>query len=351
MDEATDRLDRLLVSPDATLREAMYAIDRGEYEIALMVERDRTLRGVVTDGDVRRALLAGRSLDDPALPHASLTPLTVDPSAPRANVLDLMRARGISQVPVVDGDHRLVGIHKMRELLGSVDRANWALIMAGGRGQRLGSITEEVPKPMLPVAGRPLLERIVLHLVGHGLRRIFLSVNYLADVIHDHFGDGSDFGCRIEYIEEDEPLGTAGSLALLRDVAGVPSAPVLVMNGDVVTQFSVGDLLDDHVSTGAAATVAAHEHLYQVPYGVLDLTADGRVSQIIEKPRASWHVNAGIYVLDPDVFADLRLEPADMTEMLTDLLARGRPVGVWLLDGDWIDVGHPSQLRAARGHM
>lgn len=344
-------LDGLSVPPDSTLLEVMGAIDRGSAEIALVVDGAGCLVGTVTDGDVRRALLAGASVTSSVSPHVSTDPVTVSPDVDRAHVLDLMQAHQIGQVPVVDEDGSVVGLHLLRSVLGADRRPNWAVIAAGGRGSRLRPMTESIPKPMVPVAGRPLLERIILHLVGNGVREIVLAVNYRADVIEDHFGDGADMGCRIRYLREtpELPLGTAGCLAAVRELDGGPTDPVLVMNGDLIVDFAVGDLLDAHHESGAVITVAAAKHTHQVPFGVLDI-AGGVVTAVVEKPTVAWSVNAGVYVLDPSVLA--RVPEGTRTEMPTvieDAIGRGELVSAWQLQKDWIDVGRPEDLQRARG--
>ena len=218
--------------------------------------------------------------------------------------------------------------------------------MAGGRGQRLRPLTDTIPKPMLKVAGRPILERIILHLVGFGIRRIFISVNYLSDLIEQHFRDGAAHGCAIEYLREREPLGTGGSLGLLPET---PQHPLLVLNGDLVTQFDVGAMLAHHAAGRYRATVGVHKYAHTVPYGVIEI-ADGRVVHLCEKPTLRWPTNAGVYVLDP---ALLERIPADtlypITALVEDCLEKGEPVGAFDLDEDWLDVGQHQELRHARG--
>lgn len=345
------RLREIFVTGGTTLRKAMEAIDRGGAEIALLVDSENRLVGTVSDGDIRRALLQGVGLDDEVAPFANRNPHVVPENSGRAAVLDLMNAWYISAVPVVDSERRVVGLHVMQELLGAAERPNWAVIMAGGRGVRLAPLTETVPKPMLRVAGRPILERLVLHLVGSGIRTVFISLNYLGEVIERHFRDGSAFGCEIEYLREEPetPLGTGGALSLLATHGFTPTDPLIVLNGDLVTDFSVRDMLDSHQASGCTATVAVREYSHPVPYGVAELHDDAIV-RFIEKPVASWTVNAGIYVLDPSL---LELVPADrnfpMTELLDVAIGRGQQVNAWHSDGDWQDVGHPAELRRARG--
>jgi dTDP-glucose pyrophosphorylase len=353
-DTARHDLASLTVGTDASIRDALVAVDRGACEIALAVDGGRHLVGVLTDGDLRRALLDGHGLEADIAPFLTREPLVVGPDAHRAEVLDLMTARAIAQVPVVDEQGVLVGLHILNDLVGGRERPNWAVIMAGGRGKRLAPLTDELPKPMLRVAGRPILERLVLHLVGAGVRRIVLAVGYRSGVIEDHFGDGREFGCRIDYLHEspEHPLGTGGPLALVPQVGEAPCDPLVVLNGDLVTQFSVGELLDHHTASGAAVTVAVREYRHEVPFGVIEADQDDRITGIVEKPSPSWTVNAGIYVIEPRLLervATTREYP--LPELIADCIARHEPVGSWHLEDDWDDVGRPQDLRRARGEL
>ena len=340
------RYDKCRVPASGSLRDAFWALERSQAQIALITEDDGRLAGVLTDGDVRRALLGGATLDSPLGPHVKSQFISVGPEASRAEVLDIMQGRTVEQIPIVDGSGRLVGLHLLHEVLGGTERPNWAVIMAGGQGLRLRPLTNDVPKPMLLVAGRPILERIVLHLVGSGVRRIFLSVNYLAEVIERHFEDGRKLGCEIEYLREPHPLGTGGSLSLL---PAAPAAPVLVLNGDLVTQFSVGRLLDFHTRGAHAVTLTLHEHSHTVPFGVVQ-SDGGRVREIQEKPTYSWQTNAGVYVVAPPVIARISRDAAtSMPELVQDCLDRGEPVGAFSISGEHIDVGRTHELARARG--
>src|SRR5512146_1905804 len=196
-------LEDATVPISGSIRDAMIALEKGSLEVALMIDESGRLVGIMTDGDIRRALIRGSSVDDRVADHMQRNFVSVGPRAGRAEVIDLMQARFIQQIPVVDGDGKLAGLHLLRDVIGAPERSNWAVIMAGGRGARLAPLTDLLPKPMLRVAGRPILERIVLHCVSQGVRRIFVAINYLGHVIRDHFGDGSRFGVRIEYLAED----------------------------------------------------------------------------------------------------------------------------------------------------
>ena len=334
------------VQDSCSIRQAMEAIDRSATGIALVVDGYKRLGGVITDGDIRRALLGGARFEDPAAPYVRSDCTTVGAEACRADVLDLMRARNIEQVPILDTNGVLIGLHLLRDLVGAAIRKNWAVVMAGGRGERLRPLTDSIPKPMIRVAGRPILERIVLHLVGHGIRTIFLSVNYRADMIEAHFGDGSALGCEIRYLRERSPLGTGGALSLLPEE---PADPLLVLNGDLLTQFNAGKMLAFHEAGGYLATVSYHDYVHTVPYGVLDLEG-GRVAGMREKPSESWPANAGIYVLDPSLLARVpRDTHFSLPTLVEECLQRKEPVGAYRIEEDWIDVGRQHELRQAQG--
>jgi dTDP-glucose pyrophosphorylase/predicted transcriptional regulator len=349
-------LDQVIVRSEQSIRDVLRRIDRGAAAIALVTTEDGKLAGTVSDGDVRRALIAGAELDDPVAPHMTRDPVCVREGTDRAAVLDLMRARRLNQIPVVDDGGLLVGLHVVQELIGGVSRSNPAVVLAGGRGTRLGQLTAATPKPMLLVAGRPILERIVLHLVGSGVRTIYLAVNYLGDQIREHFGDGSEFGCEITYLDEDlgMPLGTGGPLRRLLEQPDVPAHPVLVMNGDLITSFSVGSILEHHERTNARMTIALSEYAHDVPFGVAELSSNDPdfIQQLAEKPRWTGLVNAGVYVLNPEV---LHLVPEGVhfpiTDLVTACLERGDKVAGWRLTGDWHDIGRPQEFARARGDL
>lgn len=337
--------EKAIVSCDSDLRDAMLALDQGAFEIVLVLDKSGRLVGTLTDGDVRRALLAGAQLASPLKPHMHREFTAVNPSAGRAAVLDLMQARRIAQIPVVTGDGRLVGLHLLHEMLGGRERPNWAVIMAGGKGTRLRPLTEHLPKPMIPVAGRPILERLVLHLVGYGFRRVFLAINYLGHMVEAHFGDGHRFGCQIEYLRETQPLGTGGALGLL---SAKPTEPLLVMNGDVVTQVDLDSLFRLHAEGGYTATVGVRHYSHTVPFGCVEVE-DGRIFRFEEKPVLSRTINTGIYALSPSLVERVpRDREFPLPQLIEDCLQRGDPVGAYAVEDDWIDVGHRDQLHLAR---
>jgi dTDP-glucose pyrophosphorylase len=340
------RFEKSCVREDRSLRDVMQAIESANAQIALIVDASGRLVGTMTDGDVRRALLGGATMDAPLLPFVQRKFVSVTPTAGRAEVLELMHARTVGQIPIVDAQGTLTGLHLLHELLGPRERPNIAVIMAGGKGERLLPLTKSLPKPMLPVAGRPILERIVLHLVSHGFRRIYIAVRYLAEVIEAHFKDGAALGCRIEYLRETEPLGTGGALSLLPE--GIVD-PLLVLNGDLIVQLNLGELLAFHSRGGFQATVATYTHTYTVPFGVVEIEGD-RVSSLSEKPTQAWRTNAGIYVLEPNLLSRVpKKTDFPLPALLEDCLQRGESVGAHSASAEWIDVGQGSELGRARG--
>lgn len=341
-----ETLNNFVLSAEDTILKAMACIDHNTKHIALVVEGDGRLVGTVTDGDLRRALLQGAAMDAPVGPHMNRTFTAVRGETGRAEVLDLMRARYIEQVPILDKGGRLIGLHVMREIIGMAERPNWAVIMAGGRGERLRPLTDTIPKPMLCVAGRPILERIVLHLVSYGIREIYLSVNYLSEVIRQHFGDGAAFGCVIRYLQEDRPLHTGGALSLL---PGLPRDPLIVMNGDLITQVDVGMMIDFHRQREFMITVGTDEYTHTVPFGCLEVTDDNRITRLEEKPVLNRLVNAGVYVLSPQVLGRVPCNQAfPITALIEQAIALGESVGAFRIAGEWLDVGRHDQLAQAR---
>ena len=336
-----------VLAPDATLRDAIRVIEQTRRLIAAVVDNDGMLLGILSDGDIRRAILAGQELDQPAVKAMTRNPIVAS-SSESDRWFELMRERGVGAVPVVDGSGRFVRVVEVYDLAGA--QRSWtggqgfaaAVVMAGGEGRRLLPITLDRPKPMVEIGGVPLLERLVRAIVQSGIRRIFIATNYLGHVIEDHFHDGAEVGAQIEYLREPRKLGTAGALSLLPEI---PAGPILVINGDVVTTADFGKLLDYHKETNAEITVAATMYRVVIPFGVLRLDKDRAVA-IEEKPSESYLCNAGIYVLGSDA---LRQIPADvqidMTDIISKAIASGHRVSVFPIHEYWADIGNHGDLK------
>jgi NDP-sugar pyrophosphorylase family protein len=303
---------------------------------------------VVTDGDIRRGLLRGIALSGPAVDIMNRAPVSASANLSREARLLLMRQRSIKQLPIVDAGGRLIVVETLDELLEPRQYPNPVLIMAGGLGERLGTLTRETPKPMLSVGGRPLLETIVRNVVEQGFSDIFISVNYKAEIIQDHFGDGSEFGARVRYVHETERLGTAGALGMF---PFTPDLPLLVTNGDILTTINYGALLEYHNGTPADATMAVREHKVHVPYGVVS-TSEGFLQTIREKPTESWFVSAGIYVIGRSVFDHVeRGVKIDMPTVLERVMANKGRVAVYPIREYWLDIGRMEDFEQAHAEF
>jgi len=334
------------ISPDASLIECMRIIEIAGTGIALAVDSEFRLIGTVSDGDIRGALIKGYHLDSPVSPHVNRNCFYVLPNVPRAEVLDIMQARRFKQVPIVDEQGKVIGLHLLHDILGNILKPNWAVVMAGGKGERLRPMTENIPKPMIKVAGRPILERIILHLVSYGISRIFLSVNHLAQVIEDYFEDGSKYGVKIEYLRENEALGSGGAIALLPEI---PSHPFMVMNGDLIVDVNCADMIEFHSQNEFYATMGVYTYFHQVPYGCVEIQ-NNRLVGLEEKPVLEKMVNAGIYVLSPQAVSAIPKNTySPITTLFEDALKNNLVCGTFSVEKEWLDIGTPQQLRQARG--
>lgn len=331
------------IAPNATTRDAVRSLSQTGKQIVLVVDGGDHLVGVVTDGDIRKALLAGSSLDTPIYSVMNPRPHTVRADAPDATKVNIMRNAGLSQLPLTENG-RVIGLVTLAELAAPRVRDNQVIIMAGGRGTRLRPLTDTMPKPMLPVGGKPILETIVSQFVSQGFPEIVLSLNYLGDTIENHFRDGSRLGARLRYITENTPLGTAGALGLLNPR---PVSPFFVMNGDILTHLNFGAVLDFHLTHKADVTMVIREDELQIPYGIVNLE-DERIVGVTEKPAHRFLANAGIYVVSPSVLSHTSADRyLDMPELIRMLIANGRRVIGFPLHEYWIDIGRSDQLKRA----
>ncbi len=333
-----------LVRDDATIREAIRAIDDSALQIALVIDAERRLVGTVTDGDVRRGLLRGVALEARASEVMNRDPISCPATLGREATLAVMRGSDVKQVPLLDEAGRVVGLELVGDVIRHSAHDNWVVLMAGGLGQRLRPLTEDCPKPMLPVGGTPILEIILKNFVRQGFKRFYLAVNYKAEMVRRHFGDGERWGVAIDYLEERDKLGTAGALGLL---PARPERPLVVMNGDLLTAVNFASLLDFHAEHRATATMAVREHTVEVPFGVIDL-ADDYLAGLTEKPRYSWFINAGVYVVEPSVLDLIAPGQAlDMPALFERVLQRNDKIAAFPIREYWRDIGRLEDLERA----
>jgi dTDP-glucose pyrophosphorylase len=336
-----------LLAQTGVVADAVRVIDQSRAKICLVVDSERRLLGTVTDGDVRRAILRGLSLSSPVTDAMKRTPTTGHIDDQPDQLREIMERLEISQIPVVDSQGRVVGLVTAKSLVNAGQpRNNWVVLMAGGLGNRLRPLTEDLPKPLLMVGRKPLLETIIETFTRHEFRNFFISINYKAEMIKEHFGTGEAWRCEIKYLQEDAKLGTAGALSLL---PGSPDAPVIVMNGDVLTNVDFSSLLEFHAEQGAMATMCVREYDFQVPYGVVNIEGQ-RITSIIEKPVHNFFVNAGIYVVDPKLI-DLvpRDVPFDMTDLFALALNKGMTTAAFPIREYWMDIGRIDDFHRANG--
>ena len=328
----------------SNLRQAVLAIDQGAAQIALVVDAEQRLIGTVTDGDIRRGLLRGETLESSVDQVLHREFRFVLEGVEEHEVLELMNREMLHQIPMLDSRGRVIHLFLLEKLLQRKTLPNWIVIMAGGEGKRLRPLTDNCPKPMLLVQGKPMLETLLGKCKEAGFRKFYFAVNYLKQQIIDHFGDGSRWEVDIDYLEETQPLGTAGALSLLPEI---PEDPLLVLNGDVLTRVPLPSLLRFHREHQAVATICIREHETLIPFGVVE-TNGTRVVALEEKPTLIHYVNAGIYVLSPQIWEHLqRDEACDMPELLESIQQSNEPVHAFPIHEYWLDVGHPETLKRA----
>lgn len=335
---------KILVREADSIRDAIAVIDSGNMQLALVVDEQDRLVGTVTDGDVRRTILQGIPLDSSVAKAVNRSPIVADIGDSRELILARMKNKQVAHVPVLDRDGRVVRVEMLNELIQTATRPNVAVIMAGGLGSRLRPLTDDCPKPMLRVGSKPILETILDNFIEYGFQRFYFAINYKADVITRHFGDGSRWGVDIRYLREEQRLGTAGALSLLPESA---EEPLVVMNGDLLTKTNFQQLLDFHAIQAGLATMCVTEYDFQVPYGVVR-TKDSRILGIDEKPTHRFFVNAGIYVLEPSVLGRIPSETYfDMPALFDLLIADGHNASVFPVREYWLDIGHMDDFERA----
>lgn len=336
--------ENTLIAPTLALRAALQTINDVGCQMALVVDQNRRLLGTLSDGDIRRALLRGLTLDMPVSEAMHTTPTVVHDRDDRKTRLGLIKRLGLHQLPIVDNQGHVVGLEIVDDYLQVHIREETVVIMAGGLGSRLKELTRDTPKPMLNVGSRPILETIVLSFSEQGFRHFYFAVNYKADQIESHFGDGSRFGIELKYLREQQRMGTAGALSLL---PAELEHPIVVTNADLLTRVDYVSMVDNHLSAGADATMGVRKYEMQVPFGVIQ-EQDGRISSIFEKPVHQFMVSAGVYVLSPSV---LKLVPRDqffdMPTLFESISEQGLYARSHHIDGYWLDIGQPSDFERA----
>lgn len=338
--------DSVLITPDLPLQTAIGVLNRGGLQIAVVVDEQHRILGTVTDGDVRRALIQRLGLDAPIAKVMAREPRTAPVGSNKEQILHIMERFQVSQVPLVDEEGRIVGIETLHGLLHAKRRSNAVFLMAGGFGKRLQPLTDHCPKPLLNVGDKPLLEIIIENFVDAGFHRFFISTHYRHEMIRERIGDGNRWKIEIEYVHEDEPLGTGGSLGLLPKERILE--PMLMMNCDLLTNLNFNKLLEFHQSLEGVATICVRKYEHRVPYGVV--RSDGqRVVSMEEKPVYKEFINAGIYALSPDILNTVKPgQYIDMPTLLAGQIKLNRSVNIFPIHEYWLDIGRIEDFQQAQ---
>ena len=340
------RYKSLLLKLNSTIKEALQIIDKGAVKFALVVKDDNYLLGTITDGDIRRAILDGKTLEE-SIEHIYFkTPTIVSVHSTKEEVINICTSKKIYQIPVLDEEGRVVDIKILDELLKPKHHKNKVVLMVGGLGTRLRPLTDTTPKPMLPVGGKPILQTIVEKFASYGFVNIVMCIGYKSHVVQDFFEDGSQFGVNIEYILEEKRMGTAGALSLLSE-SQKPKEPFFVMNGDLLTNVNFESMLEFHLENEAKATMCVREYDFQVPYGVVNIE-QGQITSIVEKPVHKFFVSAGIYMLDASIIETIPQDLFyDMPTLFEEMIKENDKTVSFPIREYWLDIGRMDEYEKA----
>ncbi len=337
-------INKIKLTPNATIKEALQIIDVGAVKFAVIVKDNNFLLGTITDGDIRRAILDGKSLEDSIEDVYFRTPTTVTVKSTKEEIINICTSKKIYQIPVVDEHGHIIDIKILDELLKAQVQNNKVVLMVGGLGTRLRPLTEHTPKPMLKVGNKPILETIILSFKKYGFTNIILSVNYKSEVIKEYFKDGSELGVTIEYIHEEKCMGTAGALSLMRDKL---LEPFFIMNGDLLTNIDFENMMDYHLKNSAMATMGVREYDFQVPYGVVNVNGIN-IKNIEEKPVHNFFVNAGVYILSEETLPLIpNDEFYDMPTLFEKTIATKMKTISFPIREYWLDIGRIEEFKKA----
>jgi len=340
------KFQKILIAPEDTLEHAINILHEGGYRIALVVDEYGKLLGTLTDGDIRRALINKLIMKSPVRLIMNSKPTTVNNKVSNKDILDLMSAQGLVHMPIIDKNGSLCGLETLQHLIEIPKRDNPVFLMAGGFGTRLHPLTKDVPKPLLKISGKPILETIIEQFKMYGFHNFYISTHFKSEQIKNYFKNGESHNINITYLHENVPLGTAGSLGLL-EKNKLPNLPLIVMNGDLLTKVDFNELLSYHEKIGGDATMCVREDSFQVPYGVVKAKSH-QVISIEEKPVYKFFVNAGIYVLDKSILDDIDGSSyLDMPNLLEKKIKSGK-INMFPLHEYWLDIGRMEQFEQAQ---
>ena len=337
-------VNKIKINIETTIKQALKVISDGTLRIAVVVDKKDKLIGILTDGHIRRGFLKGLNLDSPIKSIIFKKPIVVKKNETNEKLLKMALSEKIYQIPVVDKNKRVIGIHVLDELIKFKNKVNKVIIMAGGEGMRLRPLTKNIPKPMLKIGSKPILQRIIERFRASGYTNIVLCVNYKSEVIQNYFGLGNKFGVNIEYIHEKKKMGTAGALSLLKTK---PKEPFFVINGDLMINLDFEKMIDFHNENNADATMCVSEYNFELPYGEVKLNNEEVIS-IKEKPIQKMFVNAGIYILEPDCLELVPKKYYDMPSLFKKMITHKRKIISFPLQEYWLDIGRLDDYNKAK---
>lgn len=337
--------EEALLSSDAHILDAVRIIDKVGMQICLVVDDQRNLLGTITDGDIRRCILGKIDMSNAVTIIMNKSPHTVDQGTSKKQILEVMKRFHLHQIPTLDETGKVVGLETVDQLLSiNMQKPNWVVLMAGGLGTRMRPLTDDLPKPLIPVGNKPVLETILENFIDQQFQKFYFSVNYKSEMIMKYFGDGSQWGVEIRYLEENQKLGTAGALSLLNEEL---NDPLLVMNGDLLTRVNFDNMLQYHREQKSMATMAIRDYDFQVPFGVVNVEGS-QITSIDEKPTHKFFVNAGIYVLEPETLNLVSPDTfKDMPDLFQELISSKQTTSVFPIHEYWMDIGRFDDLDRA----
>lgn len=339
-----EKLKKACISPDATIKQAIEAIDKSALEIALVVDEEFRLLGMATDGDIRRAILRGADINAGIEAAMNKNYTAIKEGTPYDAALRIMAQRSFKHIPVIDEQGHLKDMILWQDIIMPRKKTNYALLLAGGLGTRLRPLTEDVPKPMLKVGDKPIIETIIEQFKQNGFTNILISVNYKAHVIEDYLKDGKHLGVNIQYIKETKRLGTAGPIRLAKEYL---TEPFFVMNGDLLTNLNLSNMMDFHINNGFDLTIATKKYEIQIPYGVVKID-DIAVTGMDEKPIIGYFINAGIYCLNPKLIDYIpEDEYYDFNVLINRAIDDNLSIGSFPITEYWMDIGQMADYQKA----
>lgn len=340
------QLGEICLQPTSTIRDAMRSLDKGSLRICLLVNESNQLLGTVTDGDIRRALLRNAHMEDLVVQIMNTRPITAEQASSREQRLKLLNQHDLTAIPIINKQGQVMGLDTLHQAMAPDQYNNPVFIMAGGFGTRLQPLTDHCPKPMLRVGDKPMLEHLIDQFINLGFSNFYISTHYLPEIIQNHFGDGSKWKVNIQYVYENQPLGTGGALGLLPK--DLPKIPLIMMNGDVLTKLNYANLLEHHIKNKFDATVCVREDEHRVPFGVIE-TENQLIVNVVEKPTYRYKINTGIYILNPEIVQSVQAgHRIDLPTLLEEHRTVGKRIGTYTSYDYWLDIGQMKDYQKAQ---